>query len=366
MSGPLTAEFEKQFRGGPRVEGRLSLPAESFSVTVLFGPSGSGKTTVLRCLAGLERPERGTIRMGDEVWLDAARRVVLPPQRRNVGFLAQDYALFPHLTVAGNIAYGLGELSEGEAGRRAGALLAMFGLSDLGPRFPRQLSGGQQQRVALARALARQPRLLLLDEPLSALDGPTREQLRHELRRWLAAAGVPVLFVTHDRTEALALADSVVVMDGGRVAQSGPVEEVFSRPASPEVARIVGVENVLAARVVGAAEGLTEVMVGPVRLWTRGKATAPGPAFVSIRGEDVELAKDGGPAGHGINLFQGAVKSLEREGPLVRVLVDCGFPLTALVTRRVCSALRLCEGDSVCALVEADRVHLLPLPPAPA
>src|SRR5205823_4699837 len=144
--------------------------------------SGSGKSTALRCLAGLERPDRGTIRFGDEIWFDSARGIFLPPQRRRIGYLFQDYALFPHLRVAQNIAYGLAKFARQQ---RIEEITALLGLSGLEDRYPKQLSGGQQQRVALARALVCRPRLLLLDEPLSALDAPTREHLRRQLRRWL-------------------------------------------------------------------------------------------------------------------------------------------------------------------------------------
>jgi molybdate transport system ATP-binding protein len=364
MSRAFTAEFEKRFRGGPRIEGRLDLPADSFSVTVLFGPSGSGKTTVLRCVAGLERPDRGFIRCGPEVWFDARSNLELPPWRRDIGYMAQDYALFPHLSVEQNITYGLGRIPASEGKRRVEELLDLLGLNDLERRFPGQLSGGQQQRVALARAVARRPGLLLLDEPLSALDTPTREQLRGDLRRWLGALGVPTLIVTHDRTETLALGDSVVVMDAGRVCQRGPVEEVFSRPASLEVARIVGVETVVAGEVVRECGGLLEVAIGGVRLWALnagwGDGDGQGSVFVSIRGEDVVLVQQDISSSSARNHLTGVILSLVREGPVVRVVLDCGFPLTVLVTRQAASDLHLAEGMAVGALIKAPAIHLIP------
>jgi molybdate transport system ATP-binding protein len=359
MTVELTAGFEKQFRGGPRIEGRLAVPADSFHVTVLFGPSGCGKTTVLRCLAGLERPDRGVIRYGPEVWFDAGRRRCLPPQRRGIGFLTQDYALFPHLTVEQNVGYGLAQLTAAARRQRVGELLELLELCGLELRHPRQLSGGQQQRVALARAVARRPRLLLLDEPLSALDAPTREALRRQLRRWLAAMGVPALLVTHDRSEALSLGDAVVVMDEGRVCQSGPVDEVFSRPSSLEVARIVGVETVLPAEVVGLAEGLAEVLVGNVRLLAVAEGVRPGRAFISIRGEDVLLAGGEGDARSPHNRLAGRVRALVRDGPMVRVTLDCGFTLIALIPRQACEELHLQPGDAAAARIAAASVHLI-------
>ncbi len=359
MSAELTADFERAFPGGPRIRGVLRLPADTFSVTVLFGPSGSGKTTVLRCLAGLDRPARGFIRFGEETWFDAARGISLPPQRRAIGYLAQDYALFPHLSVVGNIAYGLGDLPASERQRRVEDLMGRFGLAGVEARRPRQLSGGQQQRVALARALVRRPRLLLLDEPLSALDAPTREQLRRELRRLLAGQAVPTLLVTHDRVEALALADAVIVLDQGRVRQNGPVQEVFARPADAAVARIVGVETVEPARVLEVADGLAILAVGSARLVGVAGDGGRAEGYVSIRAEDVVLMKGDAPSS-ARNHLVGQVRGLVREGALVRALLDCGFPLTALVTSQACQELGLREGERVIALVKAPAVHFVP------
>jgi len=366
VSEPLEIRFEKRFPGGVSVAAEWEQPAARFSVTVLFGPSGCGKTTALRCLAGLLRPEAGTIRCGSDVWFDANRRVHQPPQRRGVGFLFQDYALFPHLTVAGNVGYALAGLSRKERERQIADLLSAFGLTGLGDRYPHQVSGGQQQRVALARTLARRPRLVLLDEPLSALDGPTREELRPELRERLAEFRTPVVLVTHDRTEAMALADHLIVMDRGRVVQQGPPPDVFTRPADLAVARIVGTETVQPGQIVAVADGLATVEVGRAKV----AAVAPGNSvrevFVCIRGEDVALQRgevgDSSPR----NRLAGVVDSLTCEGPLVRVGLDCGFPLVALVTRPACTELGLSVGDRLTAVLKAPAVHLIPRPQKPS
>ena len=218
MSESLVARFERRFNGEPTIAADLTLAEDRFSITVLFGPSGCGKTTILRCLAGLDRPEAGSIHLGQRVWFDAEQRVCLSPQDRDIGFLFQEYALFPHLTVAENIGYSLGGVVAALRQQAIEEMLVRFDLQGLDQRFPRQISGGQQQRVALARALIRRPRLLLLDEPLSAPDAATREQLRSELRRLLAEFAIPVVLVTHDRLGAMAMADQVVVLDQGRVA----------------------------------------------------------------------------------------------------------------------------------------------------
>jgi len=360
MSAELVACFVKRFGRAVVVEADLRRPTDRFSITVLFGPSGCGKTTTLRCLAGLERPEEGRIVFGKTQWFDAERRVFLAPQQRDIGYLFQEYALFPHLTVGGNIAYGLRGVSCSERRRRVGEMLDLFQLAGLENRYPNQVSGGEQQRIALARVLVRRPRLLLLDEPLSALDQPTREQLRPELRRLLVEFGIPVVLVTHDRTEAMALADHLIVLDHGRVRQQGAVEEVFSRPADVEVARIVGLENVQPGRVVQTDEGLATVALGNGQLVALAPHSPVEHVYVCIRAEEVVLRKgtpnDNGPR----NRLVGVINTLTPEGPLVRVALDCGFPLVALVTRQTCEELRLREGEVVAALLKVLSVHLFP------
>jgi molybdate transport system ATP-binding protein len=239
MTLHLDATFEQKYRNGPVIQATLRLPVDSFSVTALIGPSGCGKTTVLRCLAGLDAPSPGRIMCGKEVWFDNARRIHRSPQQRGIGYLFQEYALFPHLTLFENIAYGLSSLAKAEARSRVRELTDMLQLTGLETRYPSELSGGQQQRVALARTVATRPRVLLLDEPLAALDTPTSVELRGELRRVLAAWGIPTIVVTHDPVEVTTLADHVIVLCDGRIVQQGPVAQVFENPADAQVARIV-------------------------------------------------------------------------------------------------------------------------------
>ncbi|HET7824836.1 MAG TPA: ATP-binding cassette domain-containing protein, partial [Anaeromyxobacter sp.] len=189
----LTFDLVRRFPRGATIRARAELPLDGELVTVLFGPSGSGKSTVLRALAGLDRPDEGRIRFGAETWFDAAARAFVPPQRRAVGLLFQEYALFPHLRVAANVGYGVRRLGRAARDARVRELAARLGIEPLLDRRPSELSGGQRQRVALARALAPSPRLLLLDEPLSALDAPARAELRGELRRTLESLGVPAV-----------------------------------------------------------------------------------------------------------------------------------------------------------------------------
>ncbi len=214
MAETLNARFLKRYPGGTVIRGALEMPAHRHGLTVLFGPSGCGKTTVLRCLAGLEPIDEGGIAFAGVTWADAAKQKHLTPQQRDIGFVFQDYALFPHLSVAGNVGYGLASLPKAERRERVAAILERYGLSPHADKLPRRLSGGQQQRVALARALVRRPRLLLLDEPLSALDTALREDLRDELCQRLRALDIPVILVTHDRAEAEKIADQIVEMSG--------------------------------------------------------------------------------------------------------------------------------------------------------
>jgi molybdate transport system ATP-binding protein len=356
----LVARFEKRFSRDTAVRVELKMKAPGFSVTVLFGPSGAGKTTVLRCLAGLERPETGEIRLGGEVWFDAREGVNLRPQERGIGYLFQEYALFPHLTVGANIGYGLSGVSPDERRRIVGESLDRYGLTGLQDRYPREISGGQQQRVALARVLARRPRLLLLDEPLSALDEVLRQELRWELQRVLEDSGIPVLLVTHDRIEAIALADEVVVMEGGGVLQTGPVQEVFTRPSDLSVARIVGVETVVPARVLRIEDGLATMDVAGVSLVAVTPEHLEKEAHVCIRAEDVLLQRNVTGTVSARNQLRARVTAVTPEGPLVRVGLDCGFFLTALVTRPACEELALKTGEWVFALIKAPSVHLVP------
>jgi molybdate transport system ATP-binding protein len=362
--GALTFRFERRLRGGPTIAAEADVPLDGAPVTVLFGPSGGGKTTILRALAGLDAPDEGVIRFAGETWFDAAARISVPPQRRRVGLLFQEYALFPHLGVAANIGYGAHALPRRARAERVREAARLCAVEDLLDRRPAQLSGGQRQRVALARALAPRPRLLLLDEPLSALDQALREELRGELRRLLVESRVPAVVVTHDRAEALALGDRIAVVVGGRIRQLGPVGEVFAAPADPDVARVVGTENVLAARVAARAEGLATVMVGATALVAVDVGGEADDVFACVRAEEVSLEPEGGAPTSARNRLPATVTAAAVEGPLVRVRLDCGFPLVALVTRRSAEELRLVPGARVAALVKAPAVRLVPHPSA--
>jgi iron(III) transport system ATP-binding protein len=234
----------------------LSLQVGDGELLVLLGPSGCGKTTTLRMIAGFERPQHGTIRIGDEVV--ASDRTWVPPERRGIGIVFQDYALFPHLTVEQNVAFGILKLPRRERSERVAATLSAVDLDQYADRYPHELSGGQQQRVALARAMAPQPRLLLLDEPFSNLDPELRSALRYEVRAIVRRAGITTVLVTHDQSEAFAMADRIAVMHGGRLHQLADPEMLYRRPASRFVAGFVGRAQFVGGRV-GNGEVETEL-----------------------------------------------------------------------------------------------------------
>lgn len=372
--GPvLHVAAAQRFASGFAIDAVFDVGMRPGAMLVLFGPSGAGKTTILRQIAGLERPDAGTVCFGEDVWCDVERQIWRSPQVRRLGLVFQEPTLFPHLTVRDNIRYGIsdrGQTPVRTEGGRTGVrhppepaeIERMLGIGDLGNRYPRALSGGEGQRVALARALAPGPRLLLLDEPFASLDAPTRLRLRRELRALLQTTGTPAILVTHDRTEALTMGDTVAVVIGGRVRQIGPVSDVFSRPADAGIAAALGIEAVLPARAVASADGVIEVSVGDVMLYVAEREPiAPGTTvYACVRAEDVTLEMRAPGQASTRNHLAAQVVAIASEGPIERVTLDCGFALDALITRRSREELHLAPGMHVTAAIKATSVHLIP------
>jgi putative spermidine/putrescine transport system ATP-binding protein len=313
----------RRFGSNPPAVDALSLALPRGALLALLGPSGCGKTTTLRLIAGLERADAGRV-------LVAGRDVTpLPPEARNMGVVFQSYALFPHMTAAGNAGFGLEarRLPRAERTARVAEALALVGLTDLASRKPRALSGGQQQRVALARALAIRPELLLLDEPLSALDAQLRDGVREEIRALQRRLGTTTVFVTHDQAEALAMADLVAVMDRGRVEQVGTPEDLFERPATPFVAGFVGRSTRFDATV----EAPGRIRIGAQAI-AAAQTPAPGAAQVFIRPHRIRVAPEGDIAARIVTrTYEGATAllTLESEIGAIQAEVPADLPLRA-------------------------------------
>jgi molybdate transport system ATP-binding protein len=325
-----------------RLELTVALGRETFA---LVGPSGAGKTTVLRAVAGLVRPERGRVVLDGEVLFDAAAGIALPPEERRVGFVFQDYALFPHMSVEQNVAYG--------ARNGAGVLLERFRIAHLARARPDELSGGERQRVGLARALARDPGVLLLDEPLSALDPHTRAALRLELKELVDELDLPVLLVTHDFHDAAVLADRVAVLAEGRVRQVGTPSELIAGPADAFVASFTGA-NVLAGRARPGEGGLTEVALEDGGV-VYSVDEARGDVEVAVYPWDVSISR-AAPDDSTLNHVRGPITSLVVVGNRARVQVG---RLVGEVTAASAARLDLEEGEVVMASFKAAATRLV-------
>ena len=339
MSSELRVErLRKVFAAGTPAVDDVSFTVAAGGIVALLGPSGCGKTTTLRCVAGLEHPTAGEIRIGGAIVSAPADGVLVPPRARNIGMVFQSYAVWPHMTVEQNVAYPLRQrrMARGEIGRRTAETLELVGLSEFAKRSVVSLSGGQMQRVALARSLVYEPALLLLDEPLSNLDANLRLRLRDDLRRIIKRAGVTALYVTHDQAEAAVLGDRVGVMRDGKLLQIGPPSEIYNRPADLFVAQFTGASNLLAGRVLdrNGEFGTIEMSSGHRLVAWLPPRVAPGaPVQITVRPENVRFGANGSGAGGepGANRFPARVLVQRYEGAqTVYSLAVLGGKLTAL------------------------------------
>jgi molybdenum ABC transporter ATP-binding protein len=328
----------------------LALALEVGGTTALVGPSGAGKTSVLRVVAGLVRPPRGRVALGGATWLDTGRGVCLPPEQRRVGLVFQEYALFPHLSVQRNVAYGAGS-------RPVGELLERLRISHLAAARPRELSGGERQRVALARALARDPEVLLLDEPLAALDAHTKAAVRGELAELLRGLELPTLLVTHDYEDAAALADVVGVLVEGRLRQLATPSELVASPGDAFVAAFTGA-NLLHGRARRERPSLTTVrLAGGEELYSTDEAE--GEVGVVVYPWEVAVARSHAvDADSALNVVRGEVGSVVEVANRVRVRIG---PVTAEVTAASAERLELARGGVAYATFKATGTRLVPL-----
>ncbi|MFZ0542456.1 MAG: ATP-binding cassette domain-containing protein [Candidatus Sulfotelmatobacter sp.] len=340
--------------------------------TILFGPSGSGKTTLLDCVAGLASPDAGRIVVGERILFDALSRVSIPVAKRGVGYVLQDLALFPHLTVEQNTEYGLAHLPRSIRRERAAAMLQEFHIEYLRQQRPGEISGGERQRAALARALVTDPCVLLLDEPLAALDSPTKSKIIDDLRRWNQAHRIPILYVTHAREELLALGERVLVMEEGRIIAQGAPHEVLGAPLQETVAQLAGFENIFDATVESVHEDRGTMLCRittssspghenrSVLLETPLIRAEPGSELrVGIRAGDILLAivKPVGLSAR--NVLAGRLVSVQRRDMIISARVDCGVEMEVHMTLAARDSLDLAERREVWLVVKTHSCHLM-------
>ncbi len=334
--------------------------------TILFGPSGAGKTSLLDCIAGLSAADSGQISIGDRVLFDSSRRVNISAAKRDVGYVFQDLALFPHMTVAQNVHYGLSHLPHSERAQRTAAILQAFRISHLEHRSAREISGGESQRAALARTLVLDPDVLLLDEPLAALDAATKSRILNDLREWHRTHRVPILYVTHSRDEVFALGERVIVLDGGRIVAQGTPHEVMMAPMQETVAQLSGFENVFDALVeaVHPERGTMTCRItgdtGPLVLETplvRGGVGAK--LRVGIRAGDILLATSAPVGLSARNIIPGRIQSLDQRDVIVSARVKCRVEMEVHMTLAARDSLQLAPGNEVWLVIKTHSCHLM-------
>ena len=366
---PISSELEVRIRKRfPNPEGTFNLNVHFRALagfTILFGASGAGKTTLLDCIAGLSDPDEGRIVVGGEDLYDSEKKRNLPAWKRRIGYVHQDLALFPHLTAEENVAYGLRSLSAAERQRRSRETLGMFRIEHLRDRRPSQISGGERQRVALARALVTEPRALLLDEPLAALDRPTKTSLVGDLRKWNQHHRVPILFVTHNGEEVFALGDEVIMLDGGRIVAQGRPHEVMRAPRLETVAHLSGFENIFDASVVALHEDrgtmVCHLRSGTVELETPLVRAEVGSLLrVGVRAGDLLLATEKPRGLSARNVLPGTIRRLVQRDVIIAATVDCGgteFEVHLTLAAR--NALQLVPDKAVWVVVKTHSCHLM-------
>jgi molybdate transport system ATP-binding protein len=327
--------------------------------TILFGASGAGKSTLLDCIAGLEAPDEGSIRVGDFIFFDSHSGHNLPCQLRHVGYVFQDLALFPHLTVEANVTYGI----NGSTAARSRQLLNSFRIAHLAARKPRQISGGERQRAALARALATDPRVLLLDEPLAALDFPTRSAIIDDLREWNRQHRIPILYVTHSRDEVFALGERVIVLEQGKVIADGTPHDVVEAPPQETVAQLAGVENIFDATVIARRADygtMTCRLADSLDLETPLVKSVEGSRLrIGVRAGDILLATLKPLGLSARNILSGKLVSLTQRDVMVVAKVDCGIEFEVHLTLAARDSLALKAGTDVWLVLKTHSCHLM-------
>jgi molybdate transport system ATP-binding protein len=364
LKDALTIQLNKHFVSAGRDFALDVLFAVAPGITIVFGPSGAGKTTLLECVAGLTTPDSGKIAVGDHILFDRELGTDVPVQHRKIGYVFQDLALFPHLTVGRNVEYGLAGLNGSERRKKVEAILESFRIAHLHDRKPKEISGGERQRVALARALVTDPCVLLLDEPLAALDAATKSKIIDDLRAWNAAHGIPILYVTHNREEVFALGDRVLVLENGRIVADGTPHVVMAAPRRESLAQLIGFENIFHAVVAAAHEDrgtmTCRIADSNVELETPlVRAETGSTLLVGIRAGDILLATVQ-PAGLSArNVIPGRLLSLAQRDVIVVVRVNCGVEMEVHLTLAARDSLQLQPGREVWLIVKTHSCHLM-------
>lgn len=359
----LVASIKKERGGAASFVLDLSLEAPP-GITILFGPSGAGKSTLLDCLAGLARPDAGKIAIGESVLFDSAMHIDVSPQKRHIAYVFQTLALFPHLTVEQNVAYGLRDVSKRDRRARVENVLEAFRIANLRNQKASQISGGEKQRTALARSLVTQPRLLLLDEPLTGLDAELKAAIVEDLRAWNAAKRIPILYVTHSREEVDALGERVIAIDNGRVVSHGAPIDVLDAPRRKRLALAAGFENLLSATVLDLREpdGVMRVRFDESKCEIEvplAHASVGDRVQIAIRAGDILLASQ---RPHGLsarNVLEGKVLSLEQRGTMCVARVDCGVTFVTHITPGAVRALELVKEKQVWLVLKTHSCHLV-------
>jgi molybdate transport system ATP-binding protein len=363
MQGSLTIQLQKRFSNAGR-DFTLDVSfALAPGITIIFGPSGAGKTTLLDCVAGLTVPDSGKLAVADRVLFDHASGTNLPVQSRKLGYVFQDLALFPHLSVGQNVEYGLVG-AKGERKKKSDAILESFRISHLRDRKPREISGGERQRVALARALVTDPCILLLDEPMAALDAATKSKIIDDLRAWNAAHAIPILYITHNREEVFALGDRVLVLENGRIVADGTPHGVMAAPRRESLAQLIGFENIFHAVVTAAREDrgtmTCRLANSNVELETPlVRADVGSTLLVGIRAGDILLATVQPADLSARNIIPGRLLSLEQRDVIVAARVNCGVEMEVHLTLAARDSLQLQPGREVWLIVKTHSCHLM-------
>jgi molybdate transport system ATP-binding protein len=362
-SGTLVASIRKERRDATSFILDVSFEAPP-GITILFGPSGAGKSTLLDCLAGLARPTTGTIAIGENVLYDSMVHINVPPQMRRIAYVFQSLALFPHLTVEQNVAYGLRDIAQQDRRARVEEILQAFRIAKLRNQKPSQISGGEKQRTALARSLVTRPQLLLLDEPLTGLDAELKAAIVEDLRAWNIAKRIPILYVTHSREEVDALGERVIAIDNGRVVGHGAPMDVLDAPRRKRLAQAVGFENVLTATVLDLRErdGVMRIRLGESACEIEvplAHASVGDLVQIAIRAGDVLLASERPRGLSARNVLEGRILSLEPRGTMRVVRVDCGVTFVAHVTPGAVRALELAVAKQVWLVLKTHSCHLV-------